>query len=177
MAAKAGIWFDAPVIVEAKGEAGIATILVTGHMGDDESAWSIGEASPKNTKQSYPWAMAEKRAKDRVILKLIGLSGHVYSEEEADDFKASKPADEKPQGNPPGITKFRGELREFYRELHSCEGYDQYVAFVNTPDAQALIARARDEFPNDWNGDGGDIKGIKADMAELVETLKQKEAA
>jgi transcription initiation factor IIF auxiliary subunit len=31
--------------------------------------------------------MAEKRAKDRVILKLVGLHGDVYSEEEADDFK------------------------------------------------------------------------------------------
>ena len=31
--------------------------------------------------------MAEKRAKDRVILKLIGIAGDVYSEEEADEFK------------------------------------------------------------------------------------------
>jgi hypothetical protein len=34
--------------------------------------------------------MAEKRGKDRVILKLAGLQG-VYSEEEADDFKSSAP--------------------------------------------------------------------------------------
>ena len=31
--------------------------------------------------------MAEKRAKDRVILKLVGLHGDVYSEEEADEFQ------------------------------------------------------------------------------------------
>jgi hypothetical protein len=35
--------------------------------------------------------MAEKRAKDRVILKLIELHGLVYSEEEADEFKNSRP--------------------------------------------------------------------------------------
>ena len=35
--------------------------------------------------------MAEKRAKDRVILKLVGLHGDVYSEDEADDF-AVKPS-------------------------------------------------------------------------------------
>lgn len=35
--------------------------------------------------------MAEKRAKDRVILKLVGLHGYVYSEEESDDFKDAKP--------------------------------------------------------------------------------------
>ena len=35
--------------------------------------------------------MAEKRAKDRVILKLIGVAGFVYSEDEADAFKEERP--------------------------------------------------------------------------------------
>ena len=35
--------------------------------------------------------MAEKRAKDRVILKLLGIAGDMYSEEEADEFKEKKP--------------------------------------------------------------------------------------
>ena len=49
--------------------------MVMGHMGD-KSEWSIGEVSPHPTsKNSYPYAMAEKRAKDRVILKLVGLHG------------------------------------------------------------------------------------------------------
>ena len=42
------------------------------------------EASPKNNKNNYPYAMAEKRAIDRAILKLIGLHGFVYSEDEVD---------------------------------------------------------------------------------------------
>ena len=37
--------------------------------------------------------MAEKRAKDRVILKLAGLHGYVYSEDEAEDFKESPHAE------------------------------------------------------------------------------------
>lgn len=86
IAAKAEIQFEPPMIVEASGANGIAAVCVTGVM-DDKREWSIGEASPKNNKNAYPWAMAEKRAKDRVILKLIGLHGEVYSEEEADDFK------------------------------------------------------------------------------------------
>jgi hypothetical protein len=40
---------------------------------------------------AYPFAMAEKRAKDRVILKLIALHGLVYSEDDSDEFKASAP--------------------------------------------------------------------------------------
>ena len=90
VADKAGIRFDPPVIVETNAEKKIAVISVTGTRGDN-TAWSFGEAMPSNNKNAYPFAMAEKRAKDRVILKLIGLSGDAYSEEEADDFKSSKP--------------------------------------------------------------------------------------
>jgi hypothetical protein len=90
-AVKANIRFDMPEIIEANGGEGVAAIVVRGTMGE-RSVWSIGECSPKNNRNSYPWAMAEKRAVDRVILKLIGIHGLIYSEEEADDFKASRPA-------------------------------------------------------------------------------------
>ena len=86
IAAKAGIEFDAPLIVEADGGKKVAALCVTGIL-KERSEWSIGEASPSNNKNAYPFAMAEKRGKDRVILKLIGLHGLAYSEEEADDFK------------------------------------------------------------------------------------------
>lgn len=89
VAIQAGIKIDAPIIVEANSEKGIAAVCVTGHL-DAVSIWSIGEAAPKNNKNAYCWAMAEKRAIDRVILKLIGLNGLVYSEEEADTFKQAK---------------------------------------------------------------------------------------
>ena len=38
---------------------------------------------------AYVYAMAEKRAKDRVILKLVGLDGLLSSEEEVDELKSS----------------------------------------------------------------------------------------
>lgn len=85
LAARAGIAFDAPIPLEANGAARSVALCVTGRMGD-KTEWSIGEASPANNKNGYPYAMAEKRAKDRVVLKLIGLHGLAYSEDEADDF-------------------------------------------------------------------------------------------
>lgn len=90
IAARAGIAFEPPMIVESDGAAGVVSICVIGMMGERRE-WSFGEASPKNNKNAYPYSMAEKRAKDRVIIKLVGLHG-VYSEDEADDFKESKPA-------------------------------------------------------------------------------------
>jgi hypothetical protein len=64
-------------------------IVIKGKHGD-RSEWTTGEASPKNCKNMYPWAMAEKRAKDRVILKLIGLAGHVYSDQDIADQNNNK---------------------------------------------------------------------------------------
>lgn len=100
IAATAGIDWDAPKVLVAEKEA--AAILVTGHLVVGEAdkntppairtEWSIGECAVginynvKGNQPAYPFAMAEKRAKDRVILKLIGLHGTAYSEAEADEF-------------------------------------------------------------------------------------------
>lgn len=86
MAARAGIAFDQPVVIEASAANKVAVICVTGTMGE-RTEWSFGEACPANNKNAYPFAMAEKRAKDRVVLKLLGLHGLAYSEDESDDFK------------------------------------------------------------------------------------------
>ena len=86
IAAKAGVLFDMPVVLEANGQTKCAAICVQAKLPDGSSAWSIGEAAPGNNKNAYPFAMAEKRAKDRVVLKLLGLHG-LYSEEEADAFR------------------------------------------------------------------------------------------
>ena len=92
ISAKMGVKFDAPVLIDQNTGQKVITILVTGHYGE-RSEWAFGEVTPNNCKNAYPWAMAEKRAKDRVILKLANLSGEVYSEEESDDFKRPAPSE------------------------------------------------------------------------------------
>lgn len=92
------IIFDLPQIIEADGANGVATLIVKGRLSDFEQ-WSVGEASPKNNKNAYCFSMAEKRAKDRVILKLLNIHGILYSEEEADDFKRQEKGDLIPVSN------------------------------------------------------------------------------
>jgi hypothetical protein len=128
IARQAGIKFDTPVVVEADSANGIVAVHVTGNM-NDEYEWSFGEASPANNKNSYPWAMAEKRAKDRVILKLVGLHGEVYSEEEADDFKK-----ENQKGYLPTMKSFGKDADEDFpsREVNldtvdGWEGFDKLM--------------------------------------------------
>lgn len=96
VAFKASIKFDMPVFIETNAPGLVTSLVVMGHMGD-RSDWATGETNPSNyhvkgKQPSYPWAMSEKRAKDRVILKLVGIHGLVYS-----DAEISAPADEQQQ--------------------------------------------------------------------------------
>lgn len=87
VAASQGVTFDDPKLITVDlthGKTGYAAVWVRGHLGD-KSEWSYGEASDNNCQNKYPLAMAEKRAKDRVILKLVGLHGYIYSEDEMED--------------------------------------------------------------------------------------------
>jgi len=91
IAAKAGIVFGNPkIVVNEKDDKGKRTVvlLVKGTLGHVVE-WSFGEASPATTIIPYAFAMAEKRAKDRVILKLVGFHGMVYSDVE-EEWKTDK---------------------------------------------------------------------------------------
>jgi hypothetical protein len=90
VAGRAGISFSPPQVLECDLVKKAVCIIVSGTMGKGDDViteWATGESAPYNTKIGYPAAMAEKRSKDRVVLKLLGIHGLVYSEEEADDFK------------------------------------------------------------------------------------------
>jgi hypothetical protein len=83
IAARLNIQFDQPQTMHVAPD--FVALCVTGRLGD-VAEWSVGEASAATSHNKYFCAMAEKRAKDRVILKLIGVHGEVYAEDEADDF-------------------------------------------------------------------------------------------
>jgi hypothetical protein len=100
VATKANVEWLPPVIIERDAQNLITSMVVTGKMGD-RTEWATGETNPTNYKvigkqPAYPWAMSEKRAKDRVVLKLVGIHGLVYSEDESDDFKRDRHIDDPP---------------------------------------------------------------------------------
>lgn len=78
---------------------GDVALLITGYKADnpDYKIQTTGEANALNCTAEYYFAMAEKRGKDRVILKLINAYEYgIYSDVEADSFKnVDKPPTEK----------------------------------------------------------------------------------
>lgn len=158
IAAAAGIKFDPPTIVRAERDE--CVILVTGRMGR-LTEWSLGEAAiNQNYKVSgkqaaYPFAMSEKRAKDRVILKLIGLSGDVYSEQEADEWRggpgeqmrAEPPANDFEEPDPFNpADEVEAQLK---KEIDRCESINAVTDLMLDQETQRLLngmpAGRRDE--------------------------------
>ena len=79
-------------IVEGNTQEGIVTLHARGYRAEepDYVVETFGEVNPKNNRNAYPWAMAEKRALSRIVLKLSGLySEGVFGEDESDSFKRS----------------------------------------------------------------------------------------
>lgn len=98
-------WTRPPEIVCSDTDTDVV-LIAYGKLGEREE-WSTGEASSDNypkrgRAKRYPWAIAEKRAKDRVILKLINLAGYLYSEEESEEFKDARPKQPEAQPLPRG---------------------------------------------------------------------------
>lgn len=100
IADKLDIVFQMPTIIRAERDECVLMVVGTIPKGPDRAertAWSIGEAlvggnyKVSGKQSSHVYAMAEKRAKDRVILKLLKLGGHVYAEGEDDEFARHPP--------------------------------------------------------------------------------------
>lgn len=168
-AAMAGIEWMPPILVET--DSGKAVSLIATGKLKDRVEWSVGEASPKNNKNAYPWAMAEKRAKDRVILKLLGFAGEVYSEEEADDFKR-KPdngqkvpsADVEPLDSSVSNRDLRAAHTRLSRMLNACNTLDDLKAWksVNEEELIELPEDVREDLRHLWAARRDELKAVAA---------------
>ena len=70
-------------------KSGDVAMIITGYKSDNPNykIWTTGEANGDNCTMNYLSAMAEKRGKDRIILKLINAYEYgIYSDVEAYDF-------------------------------------------------------------------------------------------
>ena len=156
IAAQAGIVFEPPTVIRAERDE--AVLLVTGRLPGAKAAakpaadrveWSMGEAlvnvnyRVSGKQAAYVYAMAEKRGKDRVILKLIELHGLVYSEEEADEFRAHLPAvravDEDFEEAPAfdEVTEAEGDLK---RRIDAAETINAVTDLMLDGATQAILA-------------------------------------
>ena len=137
--AKLNVSIDSLDVIEASAKDGIVSMKCVASI-KDRQVISYGECSPKNNKNAYPYAMAEKRAVDRCILKLANLHGFVYSENEIDDkAPASKPktAEKKVIADEPTVAKFIDEMN------HE-QSYTEFNTTVKKYQGAMIIAKKDD---------------------------------
>lgn len=159
VAAEQKITFDAPTVIEGRGADKIVAILVTARM-VDRVEWSIGEASPANNKNQYCYAMAEKRGKDRCVLKLLNAHGVLYSDSEADEFQGG-------DGKP--VTLPKKDAKEIYSKMQ------REVREWSSRDTGKLWMTANKDriqmLPEDWQ----DI--LRLQCEEMLADLREREQA
>lgn len=165
IAAKAKIRFDLPTIIRAERDE--AVIMVAGRRGDQQE-WSIGEClvnvnyRVSGKQAAYPFAMAEKRAKDRVILKLVELHGFAYSEDEADDLKSGPR--QAMQADEPEEPDSRAQF------LAACH---QHIISAADPVAlrQWWASDEQKRARRDFDLSQADVDGLKTEFADRLQQL------
>jgi hypothetical protein len=181
IAAEQGVTWDRPAMLECNSADGVAAMCVFGKLGE-RMEWSVGEClvvrpdraggnyKVTGKQAGYVYAMAEKRAKDRVILKLLDTAGALYSEAESDEFtQRQNPHVTRPEDIVPGVDyddngqiidniphaqpaqKLRvADQRPLYdaiqKEAHAFGDSARFVAWMND---EKTIARVAD-FKQDW---------------------------
>src|SRR3954454_8891869 len=166
--AQAKITFDAPTVLRAERDE--AVLLVVGRMGE-RAEWSIGEAvvdvnyHVPEPEAAYVYAMAEKRAKDRVILKLIELHDVVTSEEPHVVESSSSSSNENTPATELGLEP--GMVVELKRKLDGAEAGGAVVALVRSAESQQSLAG----LAPDWKDEVRTY--AKARMVALGWTPKQ----
>ena len=161
VAVEVGIVWLRPEVITCDLANKIAVICAYGKIGDREE-WSFGEASPANNKNSYPMAMAEKRARDRVILKLLVSHGALYSESEAEEFS-------RPGVNDPRVTLPKKDAKGVYEKLQNeirSAGSREELKLWATGNKDRIAV-----LPEDWQ----DI--LRLQYEEMSADLRQREAA
>ena len=141
IAAQAKITFDPPTILRAERDE--AVLLVIGRMGE-RAEWSIGEAlvdvnyHVPELEAAYVYAMAEKYAKDRVILKLIELPDVVSSDEPHAVESHISSSNEKTPAAEPGLEP--GLVVELKRKLDGAETVEAVIALMTNAETQQSLA-------------------------------------
>ncbi len=158
--AKNSIAYDLTEI-ETNSKDGIVCIKCIAKRNGD-TVITYGEASPKNTRNAYPYAMAEKRAVDRAVLKLLGLHGFVYSEDEMDlSPRVVSQTNDSKIGSSDGdvLEKFQKEI-ETSTNAKVLKGYGQMYKKAMTKakkDSPAIYQHTKTQYENklhELNGKG-----------------------
>jgi len=102
----------------------------------------MGEADTKNCMNQYKGSMAEKRGKDRCILKIINAYQYqIYSDVEADDFK--KPKQTYEHRTESQVKEFDGLKNKEPLNLKKADVNNDWKKCTNIKEYESVLRRMR----------------------------------
>jgi hypothetical protein len=156
IAAQEGVVFDLPQIVEGSSADKMVVLMGTAKLGN-RVEWSFGEAAPANNKNAYPWAMAEKRLKDRLTLKLIEAHGLLYS----DDELSPDPPVERMSSNALK-TRQPGRWDEIVRTMRSAPTIEDLRFYASSLREETSV------WPQQWKDSLREVFEVELDRLQAV---------
>lgn len=126
-------WFNPEVII-AERDAAVIKAGAKMPVGDDfREEWAFGEAAigvnyrVSEKQPAYVYAMAEKRARDRVTLRMLELSGTAETEDEQEGVRPEKEED-KPWLHPAQNTD--SGFVKIMRRIHNAQSRDDIINYL-----------------------------------------------
>tara|TARA_R100001082_G_scaffold108681_1_gene84333 strand:- start:1470 stop:2105 length:636 start_codon:yes stop_codon:yes gene_type:complete len=129
IARKEQVIFEELSVVELNSEKRICVMKCVARTIKDKII-TYGESSPQNTKNMYPVAMAEKRAKGRAILKLAGLHGDFYEDEFPGEKKPGKKKTIKDSSNESAVSYSQNGLPSGWEDMTFDSQMEQFSAVL-----------------------------------------------
>jgi len=110
---------------------------------DGYKIWTTADSTKDNTMAKYYFNMAEKRLRDRQVLKLLDLYEYgLYSDIEADDFKKNAQS-EKPMSN-----YHKNTIRQFLKAKEQYKKEEAEAIFKTLNSEQGAEWKDKIQSPN-----------------------------
>ena len=127
----------------------------------------------QNTPQGYGSAITYARR--YCFAAAVGIAQIDDDANEASGKPANETKAEKPWHGPMNKTALKQAMRELWREMEGCTDQSELDGVLEN--YKKGLDQCRIDLPEIWDGDGGDVEGIRKKIARLEAQFAQEKAA
>lgn len=140
---KHGLWYRQVAIDHPEGVA-FETFYI--HESGEELSAGV-TVVPVNKKDAQGHGSAQSYARRYALQAAFGLA---TEDDDGNAASKSPPANDTPAKKESAHSALKTKVRNFVHEMEGCGDWDEWCAFRDTADAQAVVAEVREKLPEWW---------------------------
>ena len=163
-------------VIQVMSVTGTGVVLLETVLAHESGEWikSVYPIVPvQNTPQGYGSAITYARR--YCYAAIVGLAQVDDDANEASGKPANETKAEKPWRGPMNKTALKQAMRELWREMEGCTDQSELDGVLEN--YKKGLDQCRIDLPEIWDGDGGDVEGIRKKIARLEAQFQQEKAA